>query len=51
VPGIGELQRQRLRAEELGVTLLHDRTDDDAEPSYVLADPAGLPFFLLAGFA
>ena len=24
-----------------------DRTDDDDEPLYVLADPAGHPFFLL----
>jgi Glyoxalase-like domain len=48
VPGIGELQRQRQRAGELGATLLYDRTDD-SEPLYVLADPAGHPFCLLVG--
>ena len=49
VPGVEELQRQRQRAEDLGATLLYDRTDDDSEPLYVLADPAGHPFRLLAG--
>ena len=49
VPSIEELQRQRQRAEELGATLLYDRTDDDSEPLYVLADPAGHPFCLLVG--
>ena len=49
VPSIEELQRQRRRAEELGATLLYDRTDDDSEPLYVLADPAGHPFCLLVG--
>jgi catechol-2,3-dioxygenase len=49
VPDIGELQRQRQRAEELGATLLYDRTDDNSEPLYVLADPAGHPFCLLVG--
>ena len=49
VPSIEELQRQRRRAEELGATLLYDRTDDDTEPLYVLADPAGHPFCLLVG--
>ena len=47
VPSIEELQRQRQRAEELGATLLYDRADDDSEPLYVLADPAGHPFCLL----
>jgi catechol 2,3-dioxygenase-like lactoylglutathione lyase family enzyme len=42
-----ELIRQRQRAEELGATLLYDRTDDADEPLYVLADPAGHPFCLL----
>ena len=46
VPDRQELRRQRQRAEELGATLLHDRTDDD-EPLYVLADPAGHPFCIL----
>ena len=49
VPSIEELQRQRRRAEELGATLLYDRADDDSEPLYVLADPAGHPFCLLVG--
>ena len=49
VPSIEELQRQRKRAEELGATLLSDRTDDEDEPLYVLADPAGHPFCLLVG--
>jgi len=49
VPSIEELQHQRRRAEELGATLLYDRTDDDTEPLYVLADPAGHPFCLLVG--
>ena len=47
VPDIGELRRQRQRAERLGATLLYDRTDDEDEPLYVLADPAGHPFCLL----
>jgi hypothetical protein len=49
VPSLEELQRQRQRAEELGATLLYDRTDDDGEPLYVLADPAGHPFCILVG--
>jgi hypothetical protein len=47
VPGTGELRRQRQRAEDLGATVLHDRSDDDSEPLHVLADPAGHPFCLL----
>jgi len=46
VPDSQELRRHRQRAEELGATLLYDRTDDD-EPLYVLADPAGHPFCIL----
>lgn len=42
-------EAERQRAEELGATLLYDRTDDDGEPLYVLADPAGHPFCLLVG--
>jgi hypothetical protein len=49
VPDMQELRRQRQRAESLGATLLYDRTDDDSEPLYVLADPAGHPFCLLVG--
>ena len=51
VPTVEELQRQRRRAEELGATLLFDRTDDEGEPLYVLADPAGHPFCILVGSA
>jgi hypothetical protein len=47
VPNVEELQRQRQRAEELGATLLYDRTADEGEPLYVLADPAGHPFCIL----
>jgi hypothetical protein len=47
VSDVDELQRQRRRAEDLGATLLYDRTDDEGEPLYVLADPAGHPFCLL----
>jgi catechol 2,3-dioxygenase-like lactoylglutathione lyase family enzyme len=44
VPSVGELQRQRERAQALGAGLLLDRTDDPDEPLYVFADPAGHPF-------
>ena len=46
VASTAELQRHRKRAEDLGATLLLDRSDHD-EPLYVLADPAGHPFCLL----
>ena len=49
VPTVAELQRHRERAEQLGATLLLDRTDDPDEPLYVLADPAGHPFCILVG--
>lgn len=49
VPDVAELERQRRRAEDLGATLLHDRSGDADEPLYVLADPAGHPFCLLVG--
>lgn len=49
VRDVEELERHRRRAEELGATLLHDRTDDKEEPLYVLADPAGHPFCILVG--
>jgi catechol 2,3-dioxygenase-like lactoylglutathione lyase family enzyme len=39
-----ELERSRERAEALGAQLLLDRTDDEDEPLYVLADPSGHPF-------
>lgn len=49
VTGLDELERHRARAEALGATLLHDRSADEHEPLYVLADPAGHPFCLLVG--
>ncbi|RNI20283.1 VOC family protein [Flexivirga caeni] len=47
VATVEELHRHRDRAEQLGARLLHDRSQDDDEPLYVLADPAGHPFCLL----
>jgi catechol 2,3-dioxygenase-like lactoylglutathione lyase family enzyme len=49
VPSLDELRRHRQRAEELGATVLLDRTGEGSEPLYVLADPAGHPFCLLVG--
>jgi hypothetical protein len=46
VSGVEELERHRARAEALGARLVLDRTDDEHEPLYVLADPAGHPFCL-----
>jgi catechol 2,3-dioxygenase-like lactoylglutathione lyase family enzyme len=42
-----ELEWNKARAELLGATLLLDRTDDEDEPLYVLADPSGHPFCIL----
>lgn len=39
-----ELEHQRQRAEGLGAGVLFDCTDDQDEPIYVFADPAGHPF-------
>jgi len=47
VSTVADLERHRERAERLGARLLHDRSQDDGEPLYVLADPAGHPFCLL----
>jgi catechol 2,3-dioxygenase-like lactoylglutathione lyase family enzyme len=47
VPTVEDLEHHRQRAIDLGATELHDRSDDDGEPLYVLADPAGHPFCLL----
>ena len=44
VPSREELERQHDRALALGATQLLDRTDDEDEPLYVFADPAGHPF-------
>ncbi|HEY2880157.1 VOC family protein [Nocardioides sp.] len=42
-----ELARQRDRALALGARILLDRTDEEDEALYVLADPSGHPFCLL----
>jgi catechol 2,3-dioxygenase-like lactoylglutathione lyase family enzyme len=47
VPSMAELEHHRQRAQDLGATLLSDRSADEEEPLYVLADPAGHPFCLL----
>jgi catechol 2,3-dioxygenase-like lactoylglutathione lyase family enzyme len=47
VPSVTELEEQRRRALDLGAVLLSDQSDDEAEPLYVLADPAGHPFCIL----
>jgi catechol-2,3-dioxygenase len=47
VPSEEDLERHRQRAEELGATVLYDRSQDEGEPLYVMADPAGHPFCLL----
>lgn len=44
VPTIEDLRAQRGRALDLGARQLLDRADDDDEPLFVLADPAGHPF-------
>jgi len=44
VPTLEDLRTQHDRALALGARLLLDRTDDDQEPLYVYADPAGHPF-------
>ena len=49
VPDRDALERHRGRAEALGARLLLDRTDDEEEPLYVLADPSGHPFCLFVG--
>jgi catechol 2,3-dioxygenase-like lactoylglutathione lyase family enzyme len=47
VDTVDELERHRRRAEQLGATLRLDRTRDDEEQLYVLADPAGHLFCIL----
>jgi catechol 2,3-dioxygenase-like lactoylglutathione lyase family enzyme len=44
VSSLEELRRHRERAEALGAQVLLDRTAEEGEPLYVLADPAGHPF-------
>ena len=47
VATVEDLERHRERAEALGARLLYDRPQEEGEPLYVLADPAGHPFCLL----
>ena len=47
VPTVEALERRREHAQALGARLLYDRSQDEVEPLYVLADPAGHPFCLL----
>ena len=49
VPTVGELHIQHERALALGARLLLDRSDDEAEPLFVYADPAGHPFGIFVG--
>jgi len=44
VPTVDDLFHQRQRALDLGARELLDRSADEEEPLYVLADPAGHPF-------
>lgn len=44
-----DLEIQRQRAVDLGATVRLDRTDDEDEPLYVFADPAGHPFCIFVG--
>ena len=47
VTSAAELARHRDRALALGARLVLDRSDDEEEALYVLADPSGHPFCLL----
>lgn len=49
VPDTDALLRQRERALALGAVQLFDRFDDDEEPLFVFADPAGHPFCIYVG--
>ena len=49
MPDATALERQRERAEAMGAVVLLDRTDDEDEPLYVLADPSGHPFCVFVG--
>ena len=44
VPTVEDLLVQRQRALDLGASELFDRSHDEQEPLFVLADPAGHPF-------
>ena len=49
VDDVEALERHKDAALRLGAELRLDRSDDEEEPLYVLADPAGHPFCLLVG--
>jgi catechol 2,3-dioxygenase-like lactoylglutathione lyase family enzyme len=49
VPTLGDLRIQHERALALGARLLLDRSDDEEEPLFVYADPAGHPFCIFVG--
>ena len=49
VENVAELEHHRQRALSLGATELFDRSDDEEEPLYVFADPAGHPFCIFVG--
>ncbi|KQY57275.1 MULTISPECIES: VOC family protein [unclassified Nocardioides] len=49
VPTREELEHHVERAVALGARVLLDRTDEEGEPLYVLADPAGHPFCVFVG--
>lgn len=44
VPDVAALHRFRETAQTLGAQVLQDRSDDEQEPLFVLADPDGHPF-------
>lgn len=44
VTSVEELERHRARAQELGAQVVLDRSADEGEPLYVLADSSGHPF-------
>ena len=49
VPDVEELHRQHDRVLGLGGKLLYDRSEDEQEPLFVYADPAGHPFCVFVG--
>ena len=49
VPDVEELHRQHDRVLALGGKLLYDRSEDEQEPLFVYADPAGHPFCVFVG--
>jgi catechol 2,3-dioxygenase-like lactoylglutathione lyase family enzyme len=49
VSTVEDLHIQHERALALGARLLFDRSDDEEEPLFVYADPAGHPFCIFVG--